>query len=321
MSEQELIKKYFSRHQTACESVELSVGDDAAIVEPPKDSKLVVSTDTLNVDVHFYADCDPQALGHKSLAVNLSDMAAMGARPLWATLNISLPKINHHWLEGFSNGLYDLANKHNVKIVGGDITKGPLSITITIIGSLNKNQALLRSNCQEDDLIYVTGYIGDAAFGLKLAHDENREIDQDDRQYFLTQLYRPEPRLDASRLLVRIVHSAIDISDGFLLDLQQMLKMSSKGAEIDINKIPISVPMRKYMGKIFDLEDILTGGEDYQLIFTIKSEDQDKLESAFLEQNIMITEVGKIVKGSSILLMKDNNPISLPNRLGFDHFS
>ncbi len=319
LSEQELIEKYFSRHQSACESVQISVGDDAAIVNPPNGNKLVVTTDTLNAGIHFYSDCNAKFLGHKSLAVSLSDIAAMGAMPLWATLNLSLPEINHEWLDNFSNGLYELADAYHVKLIGGDLVTGPLSITVSVIGYLRSKQ-LLRSNCEVNDLIYVTGYLGDASFGLKVLED-NIDIDNEDREYFLTHFQQPTPRLDASEYIADIANSAIDISDGFLLDMLRMLKMSKKGAVIDVNKIPVSKPLKKYLDQFIHLDDVLTGGEDYQLIFTVKPEDKIRLEKTLSSRNIMITQVGEIVAGSSISLLRDNQPFVLPKHLGFDHFS
>lgn len=322
MSEQDLIQKYFSRHQTACETVEVSVGDDAAIVNPPEDSKLVVTADTLNVGVHFYPDCKPQDIGHKSLAVSLSDIAAMGARPLWATLSLSLPNIDHQWLKYFSDGLYLLADAHKLKIVGGDLVKGPLSITMQVIGCLQNHQKLLRDACQVDDLIYVTGYLGDAALGLKLIRNDSKsQLNSNDRSYFLTRLHKPIPRLDVSAHIVEYAHSAIDISDGFLIDLQRMLSVSNIGANIYLDKIPVSRAMQGVIKYDEDVKNLLVGGEDYELIFTIKPDDQIRLEKYFSSENIIVSEVGKIVAGSGISLFNNNQLSELPEIFGFDHFS
>lgn len=321
MSEQELIEKYFSRHQSLTETVEVSVGDDAAIVVPPKDSKLVITTDTLNAGVHFQHDCDSQYVGHKSLAVSLSDLAAMGAVPLWATLSLSLPHVNHKWLRGFSDGLYTLADLHNLRIVGGDLVIGPLSITVQAIGYVKGNRKLLRNACQLGDLIYVTGCIGDAAYGLKLLQGITTETLKQDRDYFLTCLHMPKPRLDVSAHIVEYANAAIDISDGFLIDLQRMLTISHKAAKIELKNIPISAQMRKLIIKTHEIKDLLTGGEDYELIFTIKQKDKDKLEKHFAAENILITEVGRIIEGTGITLVDKGEITELPANFGFDHFS
>ncbi|QMU60776.1 MAG: thiamine-phosphate kinase [Gammaproteobacteria bacterium] len=322
MLEQELIQKYFTKHQAACGTVDVSVGDDAAIVNPPEDSKLVITTDTLNVGVHFHADCNPQFIGHKSLAVSLSDIAAMGAKPLWATLNLSLPDIDHQWLQDFSDGIYQLADAHKLRIVGGDIVKGPLSITVQVIGSLPEQRKLLRCACEIGDLIYVTGYLGDAALGLKLINNNFKsELNSNDRDYFLMCLHKPMPRFDISAHIVKYAHSAIDISDGFLIDLQRILSMSNKGAIIDLEKIPISRAMLRMVNHVDDVKELLIGGEDYELIFTIKQKDQIKLERYFNSEKILVSKVGKIISGSGISLFDNNQPTQLPKSFGFDHFS
>ncbi len=321
MSEQTLIQKYFSRHNAVCENIEVSVGDDAAIVCPSSKKKLVVTTDTLNVGIHFYPDCKPEYIGHKSLAVNLSDIAAMGAKPLWATLSLSLPDINHDWLKMFSNGFYALADQYNLKLIGGDMVKGPLSVTIQIIGSIEANQELLRSNCEIDDLLYVTGYLGDAAFGLKLLQNNNHvDVHSNDKEYFLNRLNLPNPRLDIANNINSYAHAAIDISDGFIIDLQRMLTASNKGAEISLDKIPISTSMKKIIKNEDDMKELLTGGEDYELIFSISENDKNKLEAYSENEKIMLTEVGKIVKGSQISLTNNGIHTDIPQFKGFDHF-
>lgn len=320
--EQELIQKYFSRHQLRCETVDVSIGDDAAVVSPPENSKLVVTTDTLNVDVHFYPDCKPQYIGHKSLAVSLSDIAAMGAKPLWATLSLSLSNVNHNWLNNFSDGIYALADMHGLKIIGGDLVKGPLSITFQVIGCIHNNQKLLRNACQIGDLIYVTGHLGDAALGLKLINDDTKlDISSSERDYFMQRLQKPLPRLDVSTHIVEYAHAAIDISDGFLIDLERILTMSNKAAQIDLEKIPVSNAMKDKINHSNDIKNLLVGGEDYELIFTIDPKDKAKLEKYFKNENIIVTEVGKIVEGKGVSLFSNNKLIELPQTAGFDHFS
>ncbi|MEJ2115139.1 MAG: thiamine-phosphate kinase, partial [Gammaproteobacteria bacterium] len=313
LSEQELIKEYFSKHQEAYGTVDVSIGDDAAIVSPPENTKLVITTDTLNVGVHFYQDCEAKFVGHKSLAVSLSDIAAMGANPLWATLSLSLPNINHEWLKGFSDGIYALADSYNLRIVGGDLVKGPLSITVQVIGCLDNNQHLLRSACQIDDLIYVSGTLGDAALGLALINNEsNIDLNAEDRDYFLTRLHTPMPRLEVSMHVADYAHAAIDISDGFLIDLQRMLTQSHKAAEIELTHIPVSKAMQARIKDLKDIKNLLIGGEDYELIFTISPQDEAKLEQYINTKNTVISKVGKITKGSGISLVNQGVPTDIP---------
>ena len=320
MSEQDLIKNYFSRHNATCESVELSVGDDAAILNTEPNSKLVVTTDTLNVNQHFFEDHPADALGHKSLAVSLSDIAAMGAVPLWATLSLSISHVDHKWLEAFSNGLYKLTDKHNVKIVGGDLVKGPLSITFQVIGKL-ETKPTLRDACEEDDLIYVTGCLGDSAFGFNLRSTTDLEIDKSDREYFLNKWYRPDARLDAAKYIINYSKAAIDLSDGLLKDLDRMLASSKKGAILNLEQIPVSEPMKKYLNNIVEIESVLTGGEDYQLLFTINPKYQQEMEQVLDSHHIQITQIGKIVKGNNIQLLNSGKLVDLPEKQGFDHFA
>ena len=282
MSEQDLINKYFSNHLLDDDSLKQSVGDDAAIIQPSEDKQLVITTDTLNINQHFFSDHSPEHLGHKALAVNLSDVAAMGATPRWATLSLSLPDVEHEWLKFFSKGLYNLADKYNVKIIGGDLVKGTMSITLQLIGEIN-HTPLMRSSCKTHDLIYVTGYLGEAAFGLRLMQEQNLNVDPKDQKYFISKLTRPDPRLDASNIVVNYSEAAIDLSDGLLVDLQRMLDRSQKGALLDLDKIPLSERMQKYIYNTVDMDDILLGGEDYQLLFTIPAKFQEQLESDFIE--------------------------------------
>jgi len=321
LSEQELIKQYFSKHQCATDTVDLSVGDDAAIVTPSKNSKLVITTDTLNADIHFFKDCKPEYVGHKSIAVSLSDIAAMGGTPLWATISLSIPNVDHSWLKGFSDGLYSLAEEYKVKIIGGDLVKGPLSITIQLIGELSENKKLLRSGSKEDDLIYVSGTIGDAGLGLKYLQEDIKLEDTNHRDYFLSRLYLPTPRFDISNFIANFAHAAIDISDGFLIDLQRILTMSNKAAQIELSRIPLSDAIQTRINQENDIKELLVGGEDYELIFTIDNKDKILLEDHFSKKNIIISEVGKIIEGTGISLMQNGKPTKLPSNSGFDHFS
>lgn len=320
MSEQEIISQYFSRHQSSL-NVEIGVGDDAAVVIPPINSKLVVTTDTLNIEIHFDNKWAPENLGHKSLAVSLSDIAAMGAEPLWATINLSLPKIDHQWLKKFSDELFSLADRYNTKIIGGDLVRGPLSITVQAIGCV-EDKALIRSGAKADDLIYVTGTIGDAALGFKL-HESSSDLTltTNENEFFISRFFKPEPRIKLGQQINKIANAAIDISDGLLIDLQHIISLSKVGAVIEIDNVPVSTAMQNNGDYLQDWTTIITGGEDYELLFTANKKYCDEIDAISKKMSCPITNIGHIVSGSGVELLHKGNSVSLPNYQGFDHFS
>lgn len=303
--------------------MDVGVGDDAAVVTPPEGAKLVVTTDTLNEEVHFHADCAPEHLGHKALAVSLSDLAAMGAAPLWATINLSLPSVDHQWLGGFARGLYSLAERYDVKIIGGDTVKGRLSVSLQVIGCLKTGEVLTRVGAKAGDLIYVSGTLGDAAMGLALQREEQaEEMSQADVDYFAMRLHRPEPRVALGMGIVRFARAAIDVSDGLLMDLQRLLPASGTGAVIDVTRLPLSTAMQRRFEKLRDWSVPLTGGEDYELVFTADKGQVDKVRHIGNETDCPVTEIGRVVEGKGeMVLMQDGSPITLPDKLGFDHFA
>ncbi len=321
MSEQEIITQYFSHHRH-CANVDIGIGDDAAVVTPPNNSRLVISTDTLNEGIHFHNDCKPEHLGHKVLAVNLSDLAAMGAIPLWATINLSILKIDHDWLKKFTQGLFSLADLQNIKIVGGDLVKGPLSISMQVIGYLNSDKVLTRSGAEVDDLVFVSGTIGDAGLALKL-HGSAKGIDisQAEQDYITMRFNKPEPRVSLGVEIVKFANSAIDISDGLLIDLQHVLSMSKVGAVIDVEKIPISKVVQRHVNVLQDWSIPLTSGEDYEIIFTANKKYVSEINYISEKIQCPVNEIGRIVRGDNIKLLKQGSPITLPNKLGFDHFA
>ncbi len=320
MSEQDIITRYFSRHQSA-DNVDINIGDDAAVVIPPVNSRLVITTDTLNEGVHFFSDCPPEFVGHKALAVNLSDLAAMGAHPLWATINLSIQKVDNMWLNDFSNGLFALADEYDIKIIGGDLVKGPLSISIQAIGCVPIDKVLTRSNAKIDDYIYVTGTIGDAALGLKLYKESiNLHLSKSKLEKTMQHFNAPNPMLKVGSKILDFASAAIDVSDGLLKDLQRITIMSKVGANIDFGKIPISTAVHSYIEKYQDWMLPLHGGDDYELIFTANEKFVSDVERISTETGCHITNIGKIVQDSGISLYKDNNKVTLPEHLGFDHY-
>ncbi len=320
MSEQEIISKYFSRHQPD-DLVDIGIGDDAAVVASPDNTRLVITTDTLNEGVHFFSDCLPEYIGHKALAVNLSDLAAMGATPLWATINLSLPEIRHTWLSSFSDGLFALANENNIKIIGGDLVRGSLSISIQAIGYVPLEKVLTRSNAVVDNHVFVSGIIGNASLGLKL-HEENLnlELTSEEKNELYNSLYKPISRINLGLNILNFASAAIDISDGLLQDLQRLTTLSQVAAEIDIEKIPISRAMQTYIETSQDWSLPLIGGEDYELLFTADEKYRAQIKQISERIRCPITDIGQIVQGKGISIYKSQTKMALPKNLGFDHF-
>lgn len=318
-SEFELISRFFTNHplRRVSQDVILDIGDDCSILACPKNYKLAVSIDTLISGVHFPVTTMPAAIAYKALAVNLSDLAAMGAIPAWFTLALTLPQADEIWLADFSSALFELANQHRISLVGGDTTRGPLSITIQIAGYVPENSYLTRSGACPGDLVCVTGTLGAAAMGLKsiLEPQAFRGCDK----AWLTQaknaLEKPSPRLSEGRLLNGIASAALDISDGFLADLGHILKASDCGARIQLQDIPLANCLA-----FLDNEEryrlALTGGDDYELCFTIP----EKNLSLLHERAIQFHCVGKITEEPGIVLYKDKSVVDAGEYTGYKHF-
>jgi len=264
MTEFDLIRRFFTKSTPG--SI-LGVGDDAALLRIAPGMELVVSSDMLVSGTHFQSDADPFMLGYKSLAVNLSDMAAMGAKPRWATLSISLPDANESWLEKFSSGFFSLAKQYGVDLVGGDTTRGPLNICVTIMGELPHGTALLRSGAKVGDEIWVSGTLGDAA--LALAHlKQVISLSENEYDACAPRLHQPQPRVELGLTLRGIANSAIDVSDGLVSDLGHILEASLVGAEIDFALLPTTQVMDLYKVQELGKQCLLAGGDDYELCFT-----------------------------------------------------
>jgi thiamine-monophosphate kinase len=300
LSEFELIRKYFDR---PARSAALGVGDDAALLRPSAGMELAVSTDLLLEGRHFRPGADARRLGHKSLAVNLSDMAAMGAAPRWATLALALPAADEAWLEGFAGGFFALAERHGVELIGGDTTRGPRCICVTILGEVPRGLALFRAGAAAGDDIWVSGELGGAALGL--AQPGNAGAAQ--------RLDQPEPRVELGERLRGIANAAIDVSDGFAQDLGHILERSAVGAVVEYERLP------KFVGA--DHGQVLSGGDDYELVFTARQEKRAELDALSRELGLALSRVGSIQKGEPKLqiLGGDGAPVA-PGR-GFDHFA
>ncbi len=326
MSEFDLIRRYFTR---ATPSALLGVGDDAALLQVSAGNVLAVSTDMLVSGTHFLPDADPFLLGHKTLAVNLSDLAAMGAAPRWAVLAIALPPkddggADEAWLAQFSAGFFALAQQHDVELVGGDTTRGPLNLCVTIFGEVPAQQALRRSGAQVGDEIWVSGCLGDAA--LALAHLQGRvALSAAELADCLPALYRPLPRVALGLALRGIASSAIDISDGLLADLGHILEASQMGAEIEFAAVPVSPTLRGQdarapANELLARQCVLSGGDDYELCFTAPAARRAELAKIATRLNLPLTRIGEIVAGRGCIVHDAaGNPIHIEVR-GYDHF-
>jgi thiamine-monophosphate kinase len=309
MDEFELIRRYFDC-QTASSGVVVGIGDDGAVLEPSPDKQQIHVTDTLVEGVHFPAGTHPADIGYRVVAVNLSDIAAMGADPRWMTLAITLAGANEQWLQLFSKGLFEAADQHDVHLVGGDTTSGPaITVTVTLIGEVKKDAALLRSGAKVGDGIYVTGTPGDAAAGLQmLQHGEARG---DLQQRFL----RPTPRVDVGKRLVGMASAAIDVSDGLLGDAKKMLSASGVGGEINLDELPISDARLEYAGAEAARGFALTGGDDYELCFTA-ADDRVIDRIGDLAQ---VTRIGQVLDAVQLVCKLDGDIVEIDDS-GYRHF-
>lgn len=305
MAEFSIIDTYFNRKNT--HSVDLGVGDDSALLTPPPQQQLVICADTLVAGRHFPLDTNPHAIGWKSVAVNLSDIAAMGAKPHSILLALSLPQIDHDWLKGFSQGLYDCCDQFGVSLIGGDTTQSPhLTLSVTALGWVDIGQAVPRSGAKPGDLICVSGTVGDAAFALNhLGHPLQKRLDY------------PTPRCQLGASLKGLAHSMIDVSDGLAQDLGHILKASQVGAKLQLEHLPIS-PALQALSEAQKWQYALAGGDDYELCFTITPQNYEKLLQQPLDVNI--TMIGTITD-SQILAFQHHKQNIMLNLNGYQHFA
>jgi len=316
ISEFDLIKRFFTRDTPG---VIAGVGDDAALLQAGAGMELAVSTDMLVSGTHFFPDADPYMLGHKALAVNLSDMAAMGALPRWALLAVSLPEADEAWLEKFSAGFFALANQHGVDLVGGDTTRGPLNLCVTILGEVPASLALRRGGAKAGDEIWVSGCLGDAA--LALAHLQGEIVlEEDEFSACASRLHQPQPRVALGIALRGIATSAIDISDGLFADLGHILEASCVGAQLDLPALPLSDAVRRYLDQPLGLQCALAGGDTYELCFTAPASRHSALLDIAARLGLPLIQVGKIVAGRECIVRDAlENPINF-EKSGYDHF-
>lgn len=315
LGEFDLIERFFSRPSRRGD-VLLGVGDDAALLEPPSGQAIVAATDTLVEGRHFLAGAPPESIGHQALAVNLSDFAAMGAEPAWALLSLSLPEARESWLERFAAGLHGVAAQHGVDLVGGDTVRGPLVVTIALLGFVEPALALRRSGAKPGDGVYVSGWPGEAAAGLA-ALQNGATLVADDR---LVRRYQyAQPRIALGRALRGHATAAMDVSDGLLGDLGKLCKASGVGARIDLERLPVSSELAARHAPQACERFVLHGGDDYELLFTLPAARAPGLE-AELSRTCALTRIGEIEAGGVVRCLRGGAPAGVTGG-GYDHFA
>ncbi len=313
LGEFEVIRRYFSPLNLARADVTLGIGDDAALCRPPPGMEVAVAVDSLVAGVHFPAHTSPRDVGHKALAVNLSDLAAMGAEPAWLTLALTLPEVEESWLAEFSRGLGELAARYQMSLIGGDTTRGPLCISVQVMGLLPEGRGLTRNGARPGDAIYLTGTVGDAGLGLRQALGHSR-LKPATRDYLLGRLHRPTPRIAEGLALRGVASAAIDVSDGLLADLGHLLEAGNLGARLDLARLPLSAELRAEVSEQDAWELALAAGDDYELCFTVSP------ETAAFPADISCQCIGRIEDRPGIRCYHGGREW-LPTRRGYEHYT
>lgn len=314
-----LIDKYFVNRQKQRKDVLLAAGDDCALVKVPDNLSVAISTDTLVAGTHFLPDANPSWVAHKALASNISDLAAMGATPSWVSLALTMPHPDEDWLAPFCDAFFELANYYGIQLIGGDTTKGPLSITLTVQGLVDADQALRRDGAQVGDWVYVTGELGDSKAGLDVvlnnelrSNPGGRELEQ--RHYLAT------PRVLVGQALLNLASAAIDISDGLISDIRHILQRSQVGVSLDVSQLPVSNELIQFLANTEKAQQYaLSSGEEYELCFTVPEQNKGSIESALAHCGAKITCIGQIRPQGTFELHNNGQPIDW-HLSGYDHF-
>ena len=321
LGEFELISRYFSPPGAALRrgsGVILGIGDDAAILDLPKGTDLVAAVDSIVSGRHFPEGCDPQSVGHRALAVNLSDIAAMGATPAWATLALTLPAADPNWLQGFSKGFLDLATEYAVTLVGGDTTRGPLTVSVQILGHVPHGTALRRSGANAGDLLVVSGSLGDAGAGLAFLTAPpalaGREVDELVRRF-----QYPSPRVQMGLSARGIASAAMDLSDGLVGDLPKLAQASGLGAHVAVDQLPLSQAMRAVASPKQSRDWALAAGDDYELLLAVAPPRYPELQAAAQRLNLTLTVIGELRTNAGVTWSL-NGEHFIPDVAGYDHF-
>ncbi|MGE5465598.1 MAG: thiamine-phosphate kinase [Methanocella sp.] len=315
----EIIERYFTYPASGAV---LGVGDDAALLRAEPGMEVAISTDMLVCGRHFFPDADPRRLGHKTLAVNLSDMAAMGATPRWATLSLALPRIDTTWLKAFMSGFMRLARRHGTDLVGGDTTRGPLTLCVQIMGVVPAGRALRRDGAHAGDDVWISGTLGEAALAVAAARGTLR-LSPEDRKRVQRRLDLPVPRIALGVALRGIARAAIDVSDGLVADLAHICERSRLAAEIELERVPVSSLMKRSVDARLARNAILTGGDDYELCFTAPASSRAEVERAARSVRVPVARIGAMKKpgrdGTRVTVTSNGRPLKLA-RAGYDHF-
>jgi thiamine-monophosphate kinase len=317
MTETDLIQRFFYGLGAERDDVRLGIGDDAALLRVPSGEELVLTTDALIEGVHFLPGAPAHSLGHRALAVNLSDIAAMGATPRWALLSLNLPQADEAWLSAFAAGFGALARAHGVALVGGNLSRGPLSITVQMAGSVPDRQALRRDGARPGHALYVSGCIGDAAAGLQVLRGE-LAVDATSADYLRRRFEYPQPRLQLGEALRGLASACIDVSDGLYVDAQRLLRASGCGATVELERLPLSPALRQAMGDAA-WQQALEGGEDYELCFCAPVTHAAAIAAAAARSATTISRIGGVEAGARIELRAGNSVMQF-SPSGFDHF-
>lgn len=323
MNEFELIQQYFQNQTIQRKDVVLGIGDDAAILQIPPQKHLVTTVDTFVENIHFFANTTPEDIAYKALAVNLSDLAAMAAEPAWFTLALTLPTVNKDWLQQFATGLFSLASQYQIQLIGGDTTQGPLSITIQAFGFVEPHQAARRDGAQVGDLIYVTGEVGTAAFALDylgrgaLQYNSKNSAEHANA---MQKLLRPTPRVKEALAIKSYLHAAIDISDGLAADLNHILASSHVGTTLFLKDLPISPLLFNTKSADETYRLALSGGDDYELCFTISPKDQKNVEHFLSQLNCPFRQIGKIEAELGLRCVQPDGGLFKIEKTGYQHF-
>jgi thiamine-monophosphate kinase len=332
IGEFDLIRRYFSEHQAQRDAMQdaragvvLGIGDDAALLRLPEGTDLVAAVDTLVAGRHFPLLTCARSVGYRALAVNLSDLAAMGADPAWATLALTMPSANADWLQEFSAGLFDIARQHGVILVGGDTTRGPLTVSVQILGSVPRGAALRRDGAKAGDLLAVSGTLGDSGAGLEFVNRAARgSVDGDGaRASAIEALIRrfdyPIPRVQLGLAARHVASAAMDISDGLAGDLPKLAAASGVHARVYVERLPLSAALRATVSAAQAREWALAAGDDYELLFAASPANYPKLEAAARQLNLTLTIIGELSSGSGVSWSADGVDY-MPAASGFDHF-